>query len=99
MIPDHTRHIGILSVSLYMPAAQSLKDRRMILKSLKDKLRANFNISIAQLDQEDKWQTAICGIVMIGNDQRYLNSTLSNVLAFIESYRDLEISDTEISFI
>jgi len=99
MIPDHTRHMGTLTVSLYLPSAQSLKDKRMVLKSLKDRIRGQFNVSIAELDGEDKWQTAICGLVMIGNDQRYLNSTLSHILSFIESNRDLEVSDYEISFI
>lgn len=97
---DHTRRIGILAIRLYLPEARSLKDRRRILKSLKDKLRNNFNVSIAQLDSDDKWQTAICGIAIIGNDQRYLNSLLSNILSFIESsYNNLEISDYEISFV
>lgn len=98
MIADHTRHIGILVMSLYIPSAQSLKDKRMVLKSLKDRIRNQFNVSIAELDQEDKWQTATCGVSMIGNDQRYLDSCLQNILSFIESVDGVQISDQQIEF-
>lgn len=99
MIKEQTHHIGILLVSLYIPGAQSLKERRMVLKSLKDKVRLKFNVSIAELDQDDKWQLATCGISMIGNDQRYIDSCLQNILSYIESMNGAEISDHQIEFL
>ena len=98
MIDDLTRHIAVLLVRLYIPSSQSLKEKRMVLKSLKDKIRLKFNVSISELDQEDKWQVATCGITMIGNDQRYLDSCLQNILSYIESMGALEISDHSIEF-
>lgn len=99
MLLDHTRHIGVLSLNLYISQAQSLKDRRIVLNSLRDKLRANFNISFAQLDREDKWQLALCGVVMVGNDRRYIDGCLQKILNFVETYQDLQINDYEINFI
>ena len=99
MISDQTRHIGVLLFALYIPSAQSLKEKRMVLKSLKDKMRRKFNVSIAELDQDDKWQLATCGISMIGNDQRYIDSCLQNILSYIESMNGAEISDYHIEFL
>ena len=99
MINDHTRHIGVLLVSLYIPSAQSLKDKRMVLKSLKDKVRVKFNTSVAELDQNDKWQVAMIGICMIGNDQRYLDGCLQGILSFMDGAHGFEISDQKIEFL
>ena len=99
MISDHTRHIGVLLVDLYIPSSQSLKDKRMVLKSLKDKVRGKFNVSIAELDREDKWQIAALGVSMIGNDQRYIDSCLQNILSYMESMDGAQISDHHIEFL
>ena len=99
MISDQTRHIGVLLFSLFIPAAHSLKEKRMVLKSLKDKVRLKFNVSIAELDRDDKWQLATCGISMIGNDQRYIDSCLQHILQYLESINGAEISDHHIEFL
>ncbi|HOW36616.1 MAG TPA: DUF503 domain-containing protein [Candidatus Omnitrophota bacterium] len=98
MIDECTHHIGVLYVSLYMPLPQSLKEKRTILKSLKDRVRLKFNVSIAEIGGQDKWQVATLGIAMIGNDQRYVDSCLSNIISFIESMGQVQISDHQISF-
>ena len=71
-----TTHIGLLYVDLFIPDAQSLKDKRQALKSLKDKVRNQFNVSVAELDGQDKWQVATLGFVMLGNDNRYIDGNL-----------------------
>ena len=99
MINDHTRHIGVLSVSIYIPAAQSLKDKRMVLRSLRDRVKAKYNASVAELNGQDKWQTAIFGFAVIGNDNRQVDRCLQEILSFIETFRDIEISDYKIQFV
>lgn len=94
-----TQHFGILYIDIFMPAAQSLKDKRMVLKSLKDRVRNQFNVSVAELDTEDKWQTATLAFAMIGNDNRYIDSTLQNLLSFVEGHNGLEICEHQIEFI
>ena len=98
MIADQTKHVAVLLVNLYIPSSQSLKDKRMVLKGLKDRIRNKFNVSVAELDQDDKWQTATFGVSMIGNDQRYLDGCLQSLLSFMESQNGVEITDQEIDF-
>ena len=95
---DFTHHMALLLVDLYIPSAQSLKEKRMVIKSLKDRIGGRYNVSVSQLDTDDKWQTATLGMVMIGNDKRYLDGCLPDILTFIEDSRSVEISGQDISF-
>lgn len=63
----------------------------MVLKSLKERLRRQFNISITETDAQDKWQYTSLGIVTISTDNRHANQMLSNVVEFIETLRGLDI--------
>lgn len=99
MLEDISNHICLLSVSVHIPAAQSLKDKRMVIKSLKDKIRLKFNVSVAQLDTDDKWQYAILGIVMVGNDNRYIDGCMQSLVSFIESFPQLNICEHRLEFI
>jgi hypothetical protein len=98
MIKDHTRHLGILSVAVHIPAAQSLKEKRSVIKSLKDRVRKEFNVSVAELDGQETWQTATLGFAMIGNDNRYVDGCLANILSFVEGFGRLEVCDHTIEF-
>jgi len=95
---DVTSHIGVLYVDLFIGDAQSLKDKRMVIKGLKDRIRNQFNVSIGELDGEDKWQTATLGVAMISNDRRYIDGILQNVLNFIERDHSVQISDHRLEF-
>lgn len=83
---EHTHHVGILLVSLHIPQAQSLKDKRMVLRSIKDKVRAHYNVSVAELDGQDKWQTSTLGFAAINHDRRYLEGQLSELLSLVERH-------------
>ena len=95
---DVTTHVGILYVELFIGSAQSLKDKRSVLGSLKDRIRCKFNVSVAELDGHDKWQVCTMGLTMIGTDNRYIDSTLQNVVSFIEGNPLVEICGHEIQF-
>jgi uncharacterized protein YlxP (DUF503 family) len=71
--------IGLLTLELHLPYAQSLKDKRMVLRKLKDRLRTRFNVSVAELDHQDIWQRSIVGIVSISSDQQNLEQVLQGV--------------------
>jgi uncharacterized protein YlxP (DUF503 family) len=73
-------HIGLLQLDIHIPYAHSLKDKRMALRSLKDRLRKHFNVAISELDHQDLWQRAAVGIVSIGPDPGYLETQLNLVL-------------------
>ena len=74
-----TMHIGLLTLEIHLPEAHSLKEKRLVLRSLKDRLR-KFNISIAECDHQDLWQRATLGVVAISSDHVILEKTLNAVV-------------------
>ena len=99
MIRDMTTHIGVLYVRVFIAHARSLKDKRMVLKSLKDRIRVRHNVSVAELDGLDKWQTATLGFAMIGNDNRYINGALEDILCAVEGHNGLEVGEHRLEFL
>ncbi len=83
--------IGILKVEMYLPATFSLKEKRFVLKSLKTKIRNTFNVSVAEIDFQDKWQRSSLGIACVSNERRFLDKTLSNVLNAILKENRIEV--------
>ena len=71
--------IAHLTLELRIEHAQSLKDKRQVVRSLKDKLRAKFNVSVAELDEGDMWQRATIGVVSISGSKDYLTGLMQNV--------------------
>lgn len=88
-------HIGTLTITLYLHATESLKDKRQIIKSLIETTRQKFNVSIAEVDDLDKWRKATIGIACVANDKRYLNQVLDKVLDTIENNPSVEVGETE----
>src|ERR1700724_4560926 len=72
--------VGLLTLELHIPDAQSLKDKRQVLRSLKDKLRRDFNVAVAELEHHDTWQRSVVGIVTISNEEKHLREVLPKVL-------------------
>jgi len=73
--------VGLLTLELHLAEAQSLKDKRQVLRSLKDRLRAHFNVAVAELDFEDTWQRSVVGVVTLANEDHHVEETLQKVLA------------------
>jgi len=71
--------VAKLTVELSIPHAQSLKDRRQVVRSLKDKLRHGFNVSVAELDDASLWNRATLGIVAISSSAAYLTGQMREV--------------------
>ena len=91
--------VGCLEITLRIPEAHSLKDKRNVVRSLKDRLRSKFNVSVAELGDLEKWQTATLGFVAIGNDNRYVDGILQGILRLIETYPEVEITGSRIEFL
>lgn len=68
--------VAVLQLQIHLPYAESLKDRRMVVRSLKDRLRRRFNVSVAELDGGHQWQWAVVGMVAISSDRAYLQGLL-----------------------
>ena len=75
--------IGVLRIEIHIAGARSLKEKRRVLRSLKDRLFNEFNVSVAEVDEQDKWQLAVLGIATVGTDRRFVESVLDKVLEFI----------------
>jgi uncharacterized protein len=68
--------IALLTLDVHIPAAQSLKDKRMVIRRLKDRLRAKFNISVAETDHQELWQRAVISVATVASDEQYARQTL-----------------------
>ncbi len=86
-------HIGVLQFTLDIPHALSLKDKRSVVKSLKDRLRRSFNLSIAEIDDLDDCTVATLGAVMASNEIAHLNSSLDHLLNTLHDWRDASLAD------
>lgn len=75
-----------LEVDMQIPASDSLKHKRMVVNSLKGRLRNRFNISVAEVGGTDTWQRVTLGISAVGADGAALNGVEERILAFIESF-------------
>ena len=73
--------VGLLTLELFIAEAHSLKDKRQILRSLKDRLREHFNVAVAELDYEDTWQRSVVGVVTLANEEHHVQESLQKVLA------------------
>lgn len=71
--------IAFLTIELRIEAAHSLKDKRQVTRSLKDRLRANFNVAVAELDHTDLWQRATIGVVSLSDSKDYLRGLMENI--------------------
>jgi uncharacterized protein YlxP (DUF503 family) len=71
--------IAVLTLELRIEGAQSLKDKRQVLRSLKDKLRTRFNVSVAELEETNLWQRATIGVVSISSSRDYLAGLMQQV--------------------
>ncbi|MBC8274066.1 MAG: DUF503 domain-containing protein [Chloroflexi bacterium] len=91
---------GICRIKLHLSESQSLKDKRRIVKSIISRLRSKYNISIAEVDDQDLWQLVTLGIACVSNQNQHVDETLSKAMSFItRNYPELEIVDQEIEIL
>lgn len=92
--------IGVCRIKLRIPENMSLKGKRSVLKSIITQLKNKFNVSVAEVNDQQLWQIATLGVCSVSNDSRYANEVLSKVMNFITNGRfDVEILDYEIEII
>jgi uncharacterized protein len=92
-------HIGSLTVTLYLHAAESLKDKRSVIKSLVETTRRKFNVSVSEVDDLDKWRRATIGVACVANDIQYLNRVLDKVVETLESNPAVEVGEVELELL
>ena len=87
--------IGSLKFRLHLRDCHSLKEKRRVIKSLKDTLSNKFNISVAETDEQDVWQTAEIGIAAVGSDGAFVQSVLTNVVNYVRFFGGVELVDSQ----
>ncbi len=77
--------VGTLKIEFHLADNRSLKGKRKVVRSMVDKVKARFNVAIAEVGSNDKWQKIELGITTVGNDRRHVDSSLSHILSYLES--------------
>ncbi|MDO8567962.1 MAG: DUF503 domain-containing protein [Dehalococcoidales bacterium] len=93
-------NVGICKIRLCIPENMTLKGKRQVVKSITSRLRNKFNVSVAEVADNELWQLATIGVCCVSNDKRYTNQVLSKVVDFVgNSHLDVEMLDYEIEII
>ncbi len=91
--------VGVLRVQLRLPQVHSLKEKRGEVKWLINRVRTTYNVSVAEVEENDLWQKAVIGITLVGNEGGFVNSCLDQILNFIEDLGVGELIDQEMEII
>ncbi len=85
--------IVVLTLTLFIPASSSLKDKRSVLKRVKNRLIVDFNVCVAEIDCQDKWQKAVLALGFINNDGKVIDSVFSKIVNFLSCGADFQLLD------
>ena len=89
-------HIGACVVTIQLPASRSLKDKRQVVRSLTERLRRQFNMAVAEVEEQDAWQTAVLGFTVVSNEAGHAARQVDRILEAIEQSRlDAEVVDRQ----
>ncbi|MGN6725429.1 MAG: DUF503 domain-containing protein [Tepidisphaeraceae bacterium] len=92
-------HVGILQLDLAVPEAQSLKDKRRVILSLKDRIANGHNVSVAEVDRLDEHQRSMIGVAMVSNDKRYVEGGLSKIVDMVRLNAGVNLLDYRIEML
>ncbi|MCH7923704.1 MAG: DUF503 domain-containing protein [Nitrospinae bacterium] len=91
--------VGICTISLHLSDNRSLKGKRRVVKTIIDRVKNRFNVSVAEVDHQDLWQRIELGVAVVSNDKGHAHSTLTTVVNFIEGLHLAELFDFEIELV
>lgn len=91
--------VGVLTLEIFFPYSRSLKDKRQQLKGFTEKVRGRFNVSLAEIDFQDKWQRALIGVAAVNSSRSLVETLLNRVLTEAETTLEGEITGHRIEFI
>ena len=95
-------NVGVCRLTLLIPAAHSLKERRMVLRRIKDRVANKFNVAIAEVSEgeyKDSWQSAQLGFAVVSNDKGFTQAMVQNVLDYVDSLGMAKLVDDEQDFV
>lgn len=87
--------VGVLRLELHVPTAQSLKDKRSVIKRIKDQIRGRFNVAVAEVDANETWQRATVGVSAVSDQRAYVEGLLVEVTEWLRATRLVELIRVE----
>ncbi len=99
MTKQPTAHVALTTIDFLIPSADSLKSKRRVLKSLKDRIRNRFNASVAEIAYLEEWQRSVIGITMIGNERRHLEQGHSALNRLVEETVEIQLLDVRMEWL
>ena len=91
--------VGVLKIDFHISDSRSLKEKRVVLRRMRDRISNNFNVSISEIDNHDKWQIGSFGISYIANDKKHVDGMLNKVKDFFQRDRNVVMLDCHIEII
>jgi uncharacterized protein len=91
--------VGLCTVELFISESRSLKDKRQVLHSLKDRLHGKFNLSVAEVDGQDLWQKAVLGMACVSNEGGHVNQVIEQALNVIKGMPAVEVVRTKLELL
>jgi uncharacterized protein YlxP (DUF503 family) len=91
--------VGILQFTMLIRGSRSLKEKRQVLRSVKDKLRARFNVAVAEVDDHDVWQKATLGVVTCANETARVREILDAIVKQLRVHPSAELVDHQIDLL
>jgi len=91
--------VGLLQIELGIAGNRSLKGKRRVLNSVKERVRSQFNVSIAEVELNDVWDAALLAVSCVANEAQLIHQTLSKVVASVERVRDITLVDYAIEIL
>ncbi len=91
--------IGTLQITIQVPESRSLKDKRTVVRSITSRVRQTFAVAVAEVGEQDTWQTAIVGVACISNSARHADEVCQKVLAYVENDADGIVSASHFELI
>ena len=90
--------IGTLTVTIQVPDSESLKDKRQVVRSLTAKLRNTFNVAVAEVADQDLWQSAVIGVACVSSDSRHADEMCQKVLRFVDDHGEALVLGSSAQF-
>jgi len=91
--------VGVCHLDVIIPANRSLKGKRQVIKKIIDRVKNRFNISIAEVGDNELWQRSQLGMSLVGNDRKFVNSYLDRVVNFVEAMNIVDIAHSELEIL
>jgi len=91
--------VGLLTLDLHIPEANSLKSKRMVIKSLIERIKNKFNVSVAEVDAQNLWQRSVIGIAYVSNETVMINRVFEKIRTYVNNTHSVELINSDMEML